>query len=94
MAISWEFKITVLDYDLRHVSVTGTRTDSDNPADPRAYTVAPRHIGTTAQNVAVLNEIKALRTADVALDAKKAAFAPTITALEDAAKNSLEAWET
>ena len=94
MAIVWEAIITVLDYDKKHVSFSGIRTDSEDPANPKTYTVSPRHVGTTALNTAVLDEIKALRTADVALEATKATFAPTITALEASAKSNLEAWET
>jgi len=93
MAITWEVKITVLDYFQKHVSVTGTRTDSALPGDVRIYTVSPRHIDTTAQRSAVLNEIWAMRTVDVALDAKKTEFAPTIAALEAAGKANLESRE-
>jgi len=94
MAITWEVKITVLDYNQKHVSVTGTRMDSTIPEDIRAYTVGPRHIDTTVQRSAVLDEIWALRTVDVILDGKKAAFAPIVASLEAAAKTNLEARET
>jgi len=93
MFITWDIEITVLDYNQKHVSITGTRTDSTLPEDVRMYTVSPRHIDTAAQQSAVLNEIWALRTADVIEDNKKAAFAPTIANLEAAAKTNLEARE-
>lgn len=93
MAITWEVQIAVLDYDQKHVSVSGTRTDSADPDNPRTYTVAPRHINTAEQKTAVMDEIWELRTADVALDDKKAAFAPTIETLETQAKANLEARE-
>lgn len=93
MAITWEVEITVLDYNQKHVSVTGTRMDSTAPQDVRTYSLTPRHINTAAQRSAVLDEIWAMRTADVVLDNKKATFAPTITSLEAAAKTNLEARE-
>ena len=93
MALSWELSITVLDYNQKHVSVSGTRTNTDEPDDIRTYTVSPRHIDTTAQQLAVLNEIWALYTADVILDAKKVTFAPIIASLEAAGKANLEARE-
>ena len=93
MAITWEVEITVLDYNQKHVSIAATRTAGIAPGDVRTYTVTPRHIDTAAQQSAVLNEIWALRTADVIEDNKKAAFAPTIANLEAAAKTNLEARE-
>lgn len=94
MVITWAVKITVLDYAAKHITVTATRTDSAAPQDARTYVLTPRHIDTAAQRTAVLDEIWALRTVDVTLDAKKAAFAPTVTNLEAAAKTNLEARET
>ena len=93
MAITWEVQITVLDYDQKHVSVSGTRTDSTDPDNPRTYTATPRHIDTADQKIAVMDEMWALRTSDVALDDKKAAFAPIIETLETQAKANLEARE-
>lgn len=93
MAITWDVQITVLDYNQKHVSVMGTRTDSSAPQDARVYTIGPRHINTAAQRSAVLDEIWAMRTADVTLDNKKAAFAPTVANLEAAAKTNLEVRE-
>lgn len=94
MAITWDVKITVLDYEKKHVSVAATRSDSENPQNNKTYTVANAHIDTTTQKTAVLDAIWAMRTADVALAAKVALFAPTVTALETAAKTNLEARET
>ena len=93
MAITWAIKITVLDYNQKHVSVTGTRTDSADPSNPKIYTVNPTHIDTVAQRTAVLDAIWAMHLADVALAVKVAAFAPTVANLEAAAKTNLEARE-
>lgn len=94
MAIAWEVKITVLDYNQKHVFVVGTRTDSAAPQNIRTYTVGPRHVDTTAQRSLVMDEIWALRrVADVVLDAKKTTFASVIVSLEAAVKTNLEARE-
>jgi len=94
MAITWEVKITVLDYKDRHVTVTATRTDSADPSNPKIYAVGPVHIETVGQRTAVMDAIWAMHLADVALAAKVAAFAPTVANLEAAAKTNLEARET
>ena len=94
MAITWDEKITVLDYNQKHVNVTCTRTDSADPSNPKTYTVGPVHIDTPTQRNAVQDAIWALHLADLALAAKVAAFAPTVAALEAAGKANLEARET
>jgi len=93
MAISWELPITVLDYDQKHVSVSGIRTDSEKPEDIKTYTVGPIHINTSEQQIAVLDAIWNMYLADVELEAKIVAFAPIISALEAAGKANLEARE-
>jgi hypothetical protein len=94
MAITWSVKIAVLDYKDHHVTVSATRTDSADPENPKTYVIPWVHIDTTAQKSAALDAIWAQMTADIAYAAKVAAYAPTVAALEAAAKTNLEARET
>lgn len=94
MAITWTVKINVLDYIQKHVSVVATRVDSADPDNPKVYTIPSVHIDTAAQRIAALDAIWTMRTADVNKEALAAAFAPTVSSLEAAAKTNLEGRET
>jgi len=90
MAITWEVKIIVTDILSKTISITAIRTDSTNPANPRTYTIANRHINTAAEKIAVMNDIWVMRTADVNRDL---AVFTLIGTLEAQAKANLEARE-
>lgn len=91
MAIIWNVKITVLDVATKSVSVTATRTDSESPNDVRTYTVLSAIIATTAQKLAVLDNIWLQHQTAIT---KQTAINAFIGTLEADAKANLEARET
>ena len=90
MAISWETKITVLDVATKAVSVTSTRTDDADPDNPKTYAVAYAVINTSAQKLAVMDNIWAQHQAALT---KQSTIDTFVGTLEADAKTNLEARE-
>jgi len=93
MAITWMPKITLLDLETRLISLSATRTDSDNPSNPKTYIVNNMHINTTTEKSAVMKAILTKRAEELVRDAKVAAVADIIADLEVQAKTYLESKE-
>ncbi len=95
MAITWEYTITVIDKATKRARMSGTRTDSADPDNPRTYsatgTLEPRDGETLAQ----MRDSKAAAfygyyTADLA---EEAAVAAVIGTYESQLKTATEAHE-
>ncbi len=90
MAISWDVQINVLDVAAQAVSVTATRTDDADPTNPKTYSVAYAVITTSAQKLAVMDNIWSQHQAAVT---KESAIGAFIGSLQADAKTNLEARE-
>ena len=90
MAITWDVQITPINISTFEASILATRTDSENPGNPLAYTVSRASLETPALRLAAMDEIWD----------KHLAFLATTTAIETfvsekeaAGKTNLEARE-
>jgi len=91
MAIIWEIEdVRVLDVATKAVSVTATRRDSAIPEEVKSYTVAYAIVGTSAQKLAVLDNIWAQHQAAIS---KQTTIDSFIGMLKVDAKANLEARE-
>ena len=90
MAVTWEVKITLISLATKEVSVVATRTDSLNVDNPRSYTVPRAMIATSAQKLAVMDEIWEKYQDSLA---KESVIAEFVNELETQAKSNLEARE-
>ena len=97
MAVTWKVDITPIDLARKEVRVSATRTETDT-TDPEniivlsveTHTVLSVIIDTTAQKLAVMDQIWEMHLADVA---KQAQIAAIVDALEVQAVANLEARE-
>ena len=92
MAVTWKVDITPIDLERKEVRVSATRTDDTDPENVKieTHTVLSVIIDTTAQKLAVMDQIWEMHLADVA---KQAQIAAIVDALEVQAVANLEARE-
>ena len=92
MAVTWEVDITPIDLERKEVRVSATRTDDTDPENVKieTHTVLSVIIDTTAQKLAVMDQIWEMHLADVV---KQAQIAAIVDALEAQAVANLEARE-
>jgi len=92
MAVTWEVDITPIDLERKEVRVSATRTDDTDPENVKieTHTVLSVIIDTTAQKLAVMDQIWEMHLADVV---KQAQIAAIVDALEVQAVANLEARE-
>ena len=93
MAITWTPKITVMCLETRLVSLSATRLDSDDPDNPKTYTVYNMHVNTQEEKLAVMDAILVKRAYELIYEAKVAIIAAEVAALEAQAKTYLESQE-
>ena len=92
MAAAWKVDITPIDLERKEVRVSATRTDDTDPENVKIEThiVLSAIIDTTAQKLAVMDQIWEMHLADVV---KQAQIAAIVDALEVQAVANLEARE-
>jgi len=92
MAVTWKVDITPIDLERKEVRVSATRTDDTDPENVKieTHTVLSVIIDTTAQKLAVMDQIWEMHLADVV---KQAQIAAIVDALEVQAVANLEARE-
>ena len=92
MATAWKVDITPIDLERKEVRVSATRTDDTDPENVKieTHTVLSVIIDTTAQKLAVMDQIWEMHLADVV---KQAQIAAIVDALEVQAVANLEARE-
>ncbi|MCK5015810.1 MAG: hypothetical protein KAS32_01960 [Candidatus Peribacteraceae bacterium] len=87
--ITWEVEIIPQNVAGKTAYIRGTRTDSEDPSNPRQYQVSG-WLGTSASRLALLDELFAKHLAFMELDAQTKTF---LEGLEAQAKTNLEARE-
>lgn len=87
--ITWEVEIIPQVVEGKTAYIRGTRTDSDDPDNPRQYQVSG-WLGTQASRVALLDELWNKHLAFMALDAQTKTF---LEGLEEQAEANLNARE-
>ena len=90
MAITWKVTITPVSIATKTASIWAVRTDSMDPDNTRMYDVHRAIIDTSAQKIAVIDEIWAKHQAALSNEAMIDSF---VSALETQAKSNLEGRE-
>ena len=87
--ITWKVKIIPQNVEGKTAYIIGTRTDSEDPENPKVYKVSG-WLGTAESRLALLDELWVKHQAQLSLDAQTEAF---LEGLEGQAETNLNARE-
>ena len=90
MAITWKLNGKVTNIAEKRVSITGVRTDSSDPDNPKTFGPLAGSIETQEQRIAMLNQFKSLKTE---AETNKVAMLTILDTIFASGETALNNWE-